>query len=147
GTAEGAEGAEDTPDVTAEGAAEASGPAEDGNGEDGNGEDAAAAAQERETPAPVAEPLPPLPSPEERQERLLALLSSTDEIRRRDAEVSTSVVWGALVLPVWEAFERSDVDGAAWLDSATHAWTERVRMTRRDKDTLWLLLKGLEQLR
>jgi hypothetical protein len=86
------------------------------------------------------------PSSEQRFARLDALLAAIDEVRRRDAEVSSAVVWAAVLLPIWEAMEHADIDRMCWFEQALDRWTERVRFTRRDKDTLWLLLRGLEQL-
>lgn len=89
-----------------------------------------------------AEPL----TPAERQHRFEALLASLDEVRARKAEVSSAVSFTALLLSGFEAHASFGNDAMAWLDDVTARWTERIRLTRHDRETARYLLRAQEQM-
>jgi tRNA nucleotidyltransferase/poly(A) polymerase len=124
------------------------GDASDGEQERAAPEEAAADAEvvdeePIEVPTHGAAPL----SPAERRQRLEALLAALDQVRAREVQIASSVALGALLLPVWEAMRAAPVDEDAWLDSLGATWTERLRMTRRDRETIQRLMVATEELR
>jgi tRNA nucleotidyltransferase/poly(A) polymerase len=77
-----------------------------------------------------------VPSPEERKARLLGVLSALDEIRRRDADVTSATLWAALLVPVFEAMSVSTTSFDAWLGQTADRWTDRLRLTRHDRERI-----------
>lgn len=102
-------------------------------------------AETKVVPVPSTPPPPPA-SPEDRNARLMTLLKTLDGVKERGAEITSAVAFATLLLPVWEAYVLSDQDEEKWLEDLTTAWGERLRLTRRDKDSLSILYGGLEQL-
>jgi poly(A) polymerase len=86
--------------------------------------------------APVAMTpvLVPVDTAEARQARFAALLDTLDEVRRRDADITSALAFAVVVTPLWEAL--SDRPGAfdAWWQGCADAWTERLRLTRHDRE-------------
>ena len=99
--------------------------------------------------APVGVPAPVLvlPTKEERNARFTSLVKALDEVRSRDADVSTAVVLSTLFLAGYEAVTASTEDEEAWLDKVCDQWTERMRMTRRDREGMRVLLNHLPLFR
>ena len=107
------------------------------------------------TDAPVAEPAPapaaaapppPPPLPAERVATLDRLLQSLDEVRIRGAEVSSAVALTTIVLAEYLARQGAEENEREWLDAACTAWTERLRMTRRDRETMGDMLRAMTLL-
>jgi poly(A) polymerase len=143
-----AEGEVATEGEPAEAASEA--PAEAAPEGEAEASEAAEAASAEAAPEPVPAPEPvsldpvPAPTSEQRWERFWSLLATLDEVRSREVEVSSGVMLSTLLLSSWEAYQASDDDGVAWLDGLCNTWSERLRLTRRDKELMDLLLKSLE---
>ncbi|MCP4499333.1 MAG: polynucleotide adenylyltransferase PcnB [Deltaproteobacteria bacterium] len=105
--------------------------------------------ERNEAPAPVGAPAPVLvlPSVEERQERFDALLKSLDEVRRCNTEVTPAVVLSTLFLAGYEALSASTTDEDEWLEAQCDKWTDRMRLTRRDREGMRVLLQSLPTFR
>jgi hypothetical protein len=93
------------------------------------------------TPMPLVfavEPVLPVqpPTSETRKARLHAVLSSLDEVRRRDADVTSAALWSALLVPVFEAFSMSTTSFDIWFAQTAERWTERLRLTRHDRERI-----------
>ncbi|MDP2341750.1 MAG: poly(A) polymerase [Deltaproteobacteria bacterium] len=92
------------------------------------------------TATPVAAPVPM--SPADRHARFAAVLASLDEVRRREADITSAVAFAALLVPVWEAFQASTTSFDAWWGGAAEKWIERLRFTRHDKERVPQLLQA-----
>lgn len=109
----------------------------------------AVAAEVEVTPAPVAvveTPTVPPPSPAARRARAKALLEALDAARSRDLDVTSAAAFAVLVAPVWEAMRLSTSSFDTWLADTLAAWTERIRLTRHDKERIPQILMGQEEL-
>lgn len=112
------------------------------------------APQEAEPASDVDVDLPPTPvvqapvflSSEVRHARYSALLASLDAAHARDAELSSAVSFATLLLAGFEAYQAAGGDAVAWLDEVTGTWTERIRLTRHDRETIRYLCRALAQL-
>lgn len=132
-------------DATADANAEAVQAPTEGAPAGGESSDDEQRAKTKIVPVPSTPPPPPA-APEDRNARLATLLKTLDEVKERGAEITSAVAFATLLLPVWEAYLLSDQDEEKWLEDLTTAWGERLRLTRRDKDSLSILYGGLEQL-
>lgn len=102
-----------------------------------------------QTPAPAAvaeTPTLPPPSPAERRARAKALLDALDAARARDLDVTSAAAFSVLVAPVWEAMRLSTSSFDTWLADALAAWSERIRLTRHDKERIPHVLMGQDEL-
>ena len=91
----------------------------------------------------VALVLPTVPmNPEARRARFHSVLSSLDEVRRREADITSAVAFAALLVPVWEAFQLSTTSFDAWWAATAERWIERLRFTRHDKERVPQLLQA-----
>ncbi len=108
------------------------------DGATSEGAPAEAVVAEEAPPMPVA--LAPVDSAEGRHARLSSLLDALDEVRRRDADITSALAFAVVVTPVWEAL--ADRPGAfdAWWHGCADAWTERIRLTRHDRERVPQLL-------
>ena len=107
------------------------------------------AATVEQTPAPVAvveTPTLPPPGPGERRARARALLEALDGARGRDLDVTSAMAFAVLVAPAWEAMRHSTSSFDTWLADTLAAWTERVRLTRHDKERLPQIFQGQDEL-
>ncbi len=96
----------------------------------------------RAEPAP-----PPAPTtPAERRARLNALLTTLDEGKKRDLDMSSAAAFAVLLAPVWEAMSASTTDFEPWFEDATQQWMERIRLTRHDRERIPQILAGQEDL-
>jgi len=90
---------------------------------------------------------PPLPpTAEERKARLAAMLAALDEVRRRDADVTSAALWSALLVPVYEAMAQSTTSFDGWFGHASERWTERLRLTRHDRERIPQLFLAQDDL-
>ncbi len=102
-----------------------------------------------EPPAPVAvveTRTVPLPTPTERRARAKKLLEALDSARGRDLDVTSATAFAVLLAPVWEAMAPSTSSFDTWLADTLQAWTERLRLTRHDKERLPQILEGQHDL-
>jgi tRNA nucleotidyltransferase/poly(A) polymerase len=94
-------------------------------------------------------PTPPAPaplSPDERKARLAAVLGALDEVRRRDADVTSAALLSALLVPVYEAMASSTTSFDIWFAQTAERWTERLRLTRHDRERIPQLFLAQEDL-
>ena len=89
---------------------------------------------------------PVILSAEERHARYTALLASLDQVHAREAELSSAVSFAAILLSGFEAYRSAGADAVAWLDEVTGTWTERIRLTRHDRETIRYLCRAMAQL-
>jgi poly(A) polymerase len=89
-------------------------------------------------PAPLA--WPALHTAEARHQRLASMFAALDDVRRRDADITSALAFAVLVAPVWECLQ--PVPGAfdTWWNTTADAWTERIRLTRHDRERVPQLL-------
>lgn len=107
------------------------------------------AATDNEPPAPVAVQetrTVPLPTPLERRARGKKLLEALDAARSRDLDVTSAMAFAVLVAPVWEAMKPSTTSFDSWLADTLQVWSERLRLTRHDKERVPQILEGQEDL-
>ena len=104
-------------------------------------EDDAQALGENNMPA-----APVLLTPEERHARYTSLLTSLDAVHAREAELSSAVSFAAVLLSGFESYRSAGADAVAWLDDVTGTWTERIRLTRHDRETIRYLCRAMAQL-
>ncbi|OGQ12860.1 MAG: hypothetical protein A2138_07860 [Deltaproteobacteria bacterium RBG_16_71_12] len=102
-----------------------------------------------EPPAPIAVPetlTVPLPTPAERRARAKKLLEALDAARGRDLDITSAMAFSVLIAPVWEAMKPSTTPFDAWLADTLQAWSERLRLTRHDKERVPQILDGQDDL-
>lgn len=102
-----------------------------------------------EPPAPVAvveTRTVPLPTPCERRARAKKLLEALDAARSRDLDVTSATAFAVLLAPAWEAMKPSTAPFDTWLADTLQAWSERLRLTRHDKERLPQILDGQDDL-
>jgi hypothetical protein len=87
-----------------------------------------------------------LPAPAERKARLEAVLAAIDEVRRRDADLTSATLLAALLVPVWEAMALSTTSFDAWFAATADRWTERLRLTRHDRERIPQLFLAQDDL-
>lgn len=78
----------------------------------------------------------------DRQPRMLALLDALDEIRRRDADITSALALAVLVTPTWEALSSTPGAFDAWWHKTAEGFTERLRLTRHDRERVPQLLQA-----
>jgi poly(A) polymerase len=100
--------------------------------------------QRAEAPPTPQAPLPPAPS--ERRARLSALLTSLDEAKKRDLDMSSSVAFAVLLAPLWEAMSISSTPWDPWFEETSQKWADRIRLTRHDKERIPQILGGQDDL-
>jgi poly(A) polymerase len=105
---------------------------------------AASAAQEP-APEPISQLLV-VPTPVERRTRFEALVASLDEARKRDVDVTSAVAFAVLLTPAWEALLSSTTQWEPWFEDLSQKWSERIRLTRHDKERIPQLLAAQEDL-
>jgi hypothetical protein len=127
--------------------------AETHEGESGVGDeptsDEAVAVEPLEEPlaAPRAAVAPAVPRmPAARWQRFDSVLAAVDQVIARGVEVDSAVLYAALLMPCYEALALSTSDAERWLDELGASWTERIRLTRRDRDVSRLLLQAQRAL-
>ncbi len=103
--------------------------------------------------APVEEPAPEpisqvltVPTPVERRTRFEALVASLDEARKRDVDVTSAVAFAVLLTPAIEALMSSTTAWEPWFEDLSQRWSERIRLTRHDKERIPQLLAAQEDL-
>lgn len=94
-------------------------------------------------PAPVA---PSVATPADRHARLVALLGAMDEIRKRDADITSALAFATLVTPLFEAWQGEPGRFDAWWSSTADILAERIRLTRHDKERVPQLLQAQADL-
>jgi tRNA nucleotidyltransferase/poly(A) polymerase len=94
-------------------------------------------------PAPVA---PSVATPADRHTRLVALLGAMDEIRKRDADITSALAFATLVTPLFEAWQGEPGRFEAWWSSTADILAERIRLTRHDKERVPQLLQAQADL-
>jgi poly(A) polymerase len=94
-----------------------------------------------EAPAPA-----PVPSEAQRRERLVSLLASLDEAKKRDVDLTSAAAFSVMLAPVWEAMAVSTTSWDRWFEETSQKWTERIRLTRHDKERVPQLLAAQEDL-
>ncbi|MCC7069968.1 MAG: polynucleotide adenylyltransferase PcnB [Deltaproteobacteria bacterium] len=103
----------------------------------------------REPPAPVAvveTRTVSLPTPTERRARAKKLLEALDAARGRDLDVTSAIAFAVLLAPAWEAMKPSTTSFDTWLNDTLQAWSERLRLTRHDKERVPQILDGQDEL-
>jgi poly(A) polymerase len=78
----------------------------------------------------------------DRRSRFLALLDALDEVRRRDADITSALALAVLVTPVWETLRGTPGAFDAWWHKTADAFTERLRLTRHDRERIPQLLQA-----
>lgn len=96
-------------------------------------------------PRPVTQVLT-VPSPVERRTRFEALVASLDEARKRDADVTSAIAFAVLITPAWEALSASTTPWEPWFEETAQKWSDRIRLTRHDKERIPQLLAAQEDL-
>ena len=104
----------------------------------------AASAEPPASTEPAAAPQPP--TPDERKARLVAVLGALDEVRRRDADVTSAALLSAMLVPVYEAMSLSTTSFDTWFLQVADRWTERLRLTRHDRERIPQLFLAQEDL-
>jgi poly(A) polymerase len=142
-------GAESTPAAEAIESTESSEsrPATETSATTGDGPATAEAATAEATAAtdPAAPPPEP-PTPAERRARLAAVLGALDEVRRRDADVTSAALLSAMLVPIYEAMSSSTTSFDTWFLQVADRWTERLRLTRHDRERIPQLFLAQEDL-
>jgi len=71
-----------------------------------------------------------------RAARFDACLGGLDDVRSRDADLTSALAFAMPLVPVWESLR--DQPGAfdAWWAQTADAWVERLRLTRHDKERI-----------
>ena len=87
-----------------------------------------------------------VPAPAERQARLIALLRSLDDVKQRDTDVSSAAAFAVLLTAAWEALQPSTTSFDQWFSDVADRWTERIRLTRHDRERIPQLLAGQLEL-
>jgi poly(A) polymerase len=90
----------------------------------------------------LASPVVSLSTAADRRPRLFALLEALDEIRRRDADITSALAIAVLVTPVWETLCGTPGAFEAWWQTTAEAFTERLRLTRHDRERIPQLLQA-----
>lgn len=72
-----------------------------------------------------------------------AVLGALDEVVKRDCSVSSSVAFTLLLLAAYERLEKSELNERNWIDKLCVAWSERIRLIRRDQDNIRILLTAI----
>lgn len=96
-------------------------------------------------PAPIEQVLA-VPSPVERRTRFEALVASLDEARKRDVDVTSAVAFAVLLTPAFEALSASTQPWEPWFEETAQRWSDRIRLTRHDKERIPQLLAAQEDL-
>jgi poly(A) polymerase len=78
----------------------------------------------------------------DRRARSLALLDALDEVRRRDADITSALALAVLVTPIWEALAGTPGAFDAWWHKTADGFTERLRLTRHDRERVPQLLQA-----
>jgi len=78
----------------------------------------------------------------DRHPRFLALLDALDEVRRRDADITSALALAVLVTPIWEALSGTPGAFDAWWSRTADGFTERLRLTRHDRERVPQLLQA-----
>jgi poly(A) polymerase len=78
----------------------------------------------------------------DRRARFLALLDALDEVRRHDADITSALALAVLVTPVWEALAATPGAFDAWWHKTADGFTERLRLTRHDRERVPQLLQA-----
>jgi uncharacterized membrane protein YgcG len=92
-----------------------------------------------------APPVSPL-TPSERRARFYALLGALDDAKKRDLDLSSALAFAVVVAPIWEAMSSSTTSFDQWFEETTQKWTERIRLTRHDKERIPQILAGQDDL-
>lgn len=106
---------------------------------------AEAPAVEEPAPEPISQVLA-VPTPVERRTRFEALVASLDEARKRDVDVTSAVAFAVLLTPAFEALSSSTTSWEPWFEELSQRWSERIRLTRHDKERIPQLLAAQEDL-
>jgi poly(A) polymerase len=92
--------------------------------------------------APIAPVAPSVATAADRHARLVSLLGALDEIRKRDADITSALAFAALVTPLFEAWQGEAGRFEAWWSSTADILAERIRLTRHDKERVPQLLQA-----
>lgn len=71
------------------------------------------------------------------------MLGSLDEVTQRNCAVASSVAFTALLMPAYLRLEKSEQNERNWIDKLCVSWASRIRITRRDQDSIRLLLTAI----
>lgn len=71
------------------------------------------------------------------------ILKALDAVVKKDCSVSSSVAFTILLLPAYNRLENSEANERNWIDKLCVAWSERIRLTRRDQDCIRILLSAI----
>jgi poly(A) polymerase len=96
-------------------------------------------------PAPEPEPLR-VPTAEERHLRFGAMLDALDAVKARDVDLTSALVFAALLTPAWEAMAGTTTSFATWFEEVATGWTDRLRLTRHDRERVPMLLEAQADL-
>jgi poly(A) polymerase len=96
-------------------------------------------------PPPVAI-APHVPTSEERHARMKALLQALDDVRARDADITSALALAVLLTPAWEAMRDSTTDFMRWFEESAQKWNDRIRLTRHDRERIPQILAAQEDL-
>ncbi len=94
----------------------------------------------------VVDVVAPIPTSEERHARLKAMLGTLDAVKTRDADLTSAVVLAALLVPAYEAMRHSTTDFVGWFEELAQKWTDRIRLTRIDRERIPMLLLAQDEL-
>jgi poly(A) polymerase len=100
-----------------------------------------AASESPQHPAPPVQlAWPSLDTVEARHQRLASIFGALDDVRRRDADITSALAFAVLVTPVWECLQSEPGAFDSWWNTTADAWTERIRLTRHDRERVPQLL-------
>lgn len=76
-------------------------------------------------------------------EAWLKMLAGLDKVATRDCEIPMAVAVAALLIPAYEALEKSEQNERNWVDKLCVNWAERIRLSRHDQDRIRILLSAV----
>lgn len=87
-----------------------------------------------------------IPTSEERHARFGAMLDALDAARSRDVDLTSALVFAALLTPAWEAMSVSSTPFEPWFEELATSWNDRLRLTRHDRERVLQILLAQDDL-